>query len=180
MTRPCKDCGNEFTQYNKAQTRCPKCQLLRTKPKDKKQHKKPRDLSEKAYISVVRNTKIKNVSEKQLRINREYKKILVKIDNERARVCEGCGRGDVVLSHSHIISRQDCHNYGKPELIYDKNNIRLHCMSFAGHKGCHDTWETRDIKKMSKVRDFEQNMEYIKGQVPEVYNKLINRYSAWT
>lgn len=171
MKRPCKDCGNEFTRYNTIETRCPQCRVKRQENKPKKVVKN----GEKLYLALQSNKKINNVSSKQLRINARYKKTLVEIDNTRERICEGCGRGDVKLSRSHIISRQDCHNYGRPELIYDKNNVRLHCLTFAEHKGCHDTWETRDIKKMSQMRDFEQNIEYIKGQIIEVYNKLINK-----
>ena len=110
-------------------------------------------------------------SSKQTVIDLRYKKMLVEFDNNTERVCTGCGKRHpyVHLSHSHIISRQHCHNYGIPELIYNSRNITYHCLSFGEHKGCHEKWESKAQRK--ELLDYEKNIEFIKSINEELFYK---------
>ena len=116
---------------------------------------------------------MKKKSDKQIIIDREYKKMLSLFDDVTPRVCTGCGKRHpyVHLSHSHIISRQHCKDYGMPELIYDPRNITYHCLSMGEHKGCHDKWESRVQRQ--QLKDYEKNLEFIKT----INNELYERYN---
>ena len=123
------------------------------------------------FLSKKR-TPVKKVSAKQADINKEYAETCKQIDSQRDMICDGCGQhqgGDIVLSHSHIIARSDCKRIGRPELIYDENNIKLHCLDFAGHVGCHTKWA--NPKKRKQCLDYPNNMKFIKSEVPEMYEK---------
>ena len=98
-------------------------------------------------------------SNKQTAIDYQLRKTYQQIDNEREPVCEGCGRGDKPLSHSHTISRNRCKQIGKPELIYDKNNIELEC--FGTSTSCHDVWDGAGIKDQMKLNNFNKKMLFI-------------------
>ena len=115
---------------------------------------------------------IKKKSNKQIVIDREYKKMLEKFDLTTKRICTGCGQPHpkVRLSHSHIISRQHCKDYGLNELIYSPQNLTYHCLSFGEHKGCHEKWESRVERKT--LLDYEKNIEFIKT----INNQLYERY----
>lgn len=115
---------------------------------------------------------MKKVSDKQKAINREYKKMLEEFDRVTPRVCTGCNKPhpNVSLSHSHIISRQHCKDYGLDELIYSPDNLTYHCLSFGEHKGCHEKWESRVERKT--LLDYEKNIEFIKT----INNQLYERY----
>lgn len=129
----------------------------------------------KVSISLSKSSKKKfkqstiKKSKKQSEIDNRYLQTIKEIDQEREPVCEGCGRyqgGDVKLSHSHIISRRECHNIGRTDLIYDARNIRLHCMNFGEHEGCHEKWE--GIEK-HHLLDFDENMKFIRRVSEELY-----------
>ena len=98
-------------------------------------------------------------SSKQSGIDYQLRKTYVDIDNEREPVCEGCGRGDKPLSHSHTISRNRCKQIGKSELIYDKNNIEIEC--FGTSTSCHDIWEGAAMKYKMKLDNFDKKMLFI-------------------
>lgn len=94
--------------------------------------------------------------------------------------CESCLRPEspeVILSGSHLISRQDCLNYGLYELYYDIENIRFHCLDWGGRKGCHSNWENGT----KPGQDFQKNIEKIKIWLSdEKYYPLLNKYlSRW-
>lgn len=91
--------------------------------------------------------------------------IYKKIDTEREPVCCGCGRGGIPLSHSHIISRKRCKEIGKPELIYDEDNIELEC--FFDNRSCHHVWEHGTLAEKKKMINFAKKMEYVKKNDPE-------------
>ena len=104
------------------------------------------------------SSKIACVSKKQSASNRKLKKVYEEIANERGRYCNGCGRSDVPLSHSHLIPRSR-----RKDLETDKRNITYHCLSSVDYngksrKGCHDMWESLD---RIKLLDYHKNMETI-------------------
>lgn len=102
---------------------------------------------------------IRKKSNKQSAIDYQLRKTYEEIDSEREPVCEGCGRGDKPLSHSHTISRYRSKQIGKPELIYDKKNIEIEC--FGTNTSCHDIWEGAGIKEVMKMNNFDKKMLYI-------------------
>lgn len=115
---------------------------------------------------------IKSISKKQSVIETKYRNVLREIDENREKICSGCGRyqgGDVRLSHSHIISRADCKRIGKPQLIYHPENITYHCMDFGFNQGCHSKWE--NPTKRHLLLDYWDNLHKIKKLAPELYNK---------
>ena len=93
------------------------------------------------------------------------------IDNDREPVCQGCGRGDKPLSHSHSISVADCKGLGKWELIYAKENIELEC--FYGEQDCHNIWETGDVDKKAKLHNFERRMILLEEHDTRRYNAIV-------
>lgn len=128
--------------------------------------------SKKKQKSVIR------VSDEQKEINAKYKQVCIEIDGEREPMCTGCGRyqgGSIILSHSHLISREDCKRIGRPELIYAKKNITLHCIDFMGNIGCHRKWESKIKETMADLLDFEKNIEYIVSVSIDLFNKIMNR-----
>lgn len=111
---------------------------------------------------------VKKISEQQKIINELYKKTCEEIDNTREHICSGCGRNNS-LSHSHIISRQDCKNYGLLSLIADKRNITFHCIDNGEIKGCHLKWE--NPKERKQLLDYKRNIIFIKAINQEIYLK---------
>lgn len=127
------------------------------------------------FLKTSKHKPIKKISNEQAIIERLYKICITDIDYTREPVCSGCLRyqgGDIKLSHSHIISRKECKEIGKPELIYNENNIQFHCMDFGEHVGCHLKHE--NPKKRKDLMDYDQNMKYIRTQSIELYNKYSN------
>jgi len=103
---------------------------------------------------------MKKISTKQRKIKKDLAVIYEQIAEETGRYCKGCGRSDVPLSFSHLIPRSR-----RSDLITDKNNITLHCLSLE-RKGCHDIWESKD---RVKLLDYHKNMEYILEVDTEYY-----------
>ena len=102
------------------------------------------------------------MSKKQDKIKRKLNKIYHEILLER-NTCSGCGQhGNVVpLSFSHIIPRSR-----RGDLVTDRKNITLHCLSIGERKGCHEIWESRD---RDKLLDYFSNLAYIKEVDKEYY-----------
>lgn len=113
---------------------------------------------------------MKKVSNKQAIINRKLRKVYEQIDNEREQVCQGCGRSDKPLSHSHTISQKRCKEIGKPELIWDKGNIEIEC--FGNNNDCHNTWEKGTLATKTHLENFNKKMEYIKKHDNQKYMML--------
>lgn len=113
---------------------------------------------------------MKKFSNKRAAIERQYRKVCEEIDHEREPVCEGCGRGDRSLSHSHILSK-----YDRRDLIADKRNIRLHCFYVTGN--CHDKWEKGDPKEIVQMNDFIDNLIYIREKDQGEYRKILARFA---
>jgi hypothetical protein len=115
---------------------------------------------------------IKQVSEKQAPIERAYKLTCIDMDHTTEPLCTGCGKyqgGDIRLSHSHLISRADCKRIGRPELIYERDNLTYHCMNFGMNQGCHEKWENPIERKT--LLDYQKNIDYIKTVNSEMYIK---------
>lgn len=174
------DCGSKRPIVNKRHYLCQQKNHERlhgeTQFETRKKNYKP--IASKTPIKI-KKTRINNKSQKGKEINDAYIEIIKEIDQEREMVCDGCGRhqgGEIRLSHSHIISRQECHNIGKPELIYDKRNIQLHCMTFGNHKGCHEIWEG---PQKHLLLDFDQNMKFIKSIDQTLYRQKLNKIKAY-
>jgi 5-methylcytosine-specific restriction endonuclease McrA len=102
------------------------------------------------------------VSKKQDKIKRQLNKIYHQILLER-NSCSGCGKhGNAVpLSFSHIIPRSR-----RGDLVTDRKNITLHCLSIGERKGCHEIWESRE---RYKLLDYFSNLAYIKEVDLEYY-----------
>jgi len=107
---------------------------------------------------------MKKISDKQKIINKELKRVYKEIADTRPHYCSGCGRGDLPLSHSHIIPRSR-----RRDLITDPRNITYHCLGgIDGRKGCHELWEGC-IEDKQKLLDYGDNMEYILEVDTEYY-----------
>ncbi len=110
------------------------------------------------------------MSKKQNKIKRQLNKIYHEILLER-NTCSGCGKhGNAVpLSFSHIIPRSR-----RGDLVTDRNNITLHCLSIGERKGCHEIWESRE---RYKLLDYFTNLAYIK-EVDKEYYYLITELNV--
>lgn len=102
----------------------------------------------------------------QTEITANYIEVCQQIDQERERCCEGCGKNRP-LSHSHLISKKACKWLHKTELIWDKNNIRLHC--FCESDACHQRWENMQVVGML---DLLENLNYVASMDIELFNKI--------
>ena len=102
------------------------------------------------------------MSKKQDKIKRQLNKIYHEILLER-NTCSGCGKhGNAVpLSFSHIIPRSR-----RGDLVTDRRNITLHCLSMGERVGCHTLWES---KERDKLLDYFSNLAYIKEVDKEYY-----------
>jgi len=110
------------------------------------------------------------VSKKQDKIKRKLNKIYSDILLERNN-CSGCGQSGyaVPLSFSHIIPRSR-----RGDLVTDRRNITLHCLSMGERKGCHEMWEG---KERDKLLDYFHNLAYIK-EVDLEYYYIITELNA--
>ena len=109
---------------------------------------------------------MKKISSKQKEIKRKLNKVYKEIAQERAAYCEGCGRSDVPLSHSHIIPRSR-----RGDLVCIKDNIQYLCLSMGERKGCHEKWESRE---KDQLLCYHKNLEYILEEDTEYYLSLIH------
>jgi len=104
---------------------------------------------------------MKKISSKQKEIKRKLNKVYNSIAYDRGHYCEGCGRSDVLLSHSHIIPRSR-----RSDLVCVKDNIQYLCLSMGGRTGCHELWESRG---KTKLLCYHKNLEYILQEDTEYY-----------
>tara|TARA_R100000742_G_C4275720_1_gene96374 strand:- start:238 stop:576 length:339 start_codon:yes stop_codon:yes gene_type:complete len=104
---------------------------------------------------------MKKISSKQKEIKRKLNKVYKEIAQERAAYCEGCGRSDIPLSHSHIIPRSR-----RGDLVCIKDNIQYLCLSMGERKGCHEKWESRE---KDQLLCYHKNLEYILQEDTEYY-----------
>lgn len=190
----CTGCNKSKQIVNRTKWLCQACNHFRLKGETieqtaKRKHKEQQirlmeKAKEKAKQPVSRITKvsperkkqapIRQRSAKQAEIEREYHKTIAYMDLHEDHICSGCGRyqgGEIRLSHSHIISRDQCKDNGMPMLIAERKNITYHCLTFGNHKGCHSKWESNSERR--ELLDYEQNMAYIEQTIPSLYRELI-------
>ena len=126
------DCGEERPIVNKTRNLCAEKNRIRldAQTPDKKRREGSR--------FVKKNKGMKHFSKKRSGIEDDYRQAQKEIWMYREACCDECGRTDR-LSFSHLIARSK-----RPDLIAEKKNIVLHCMSFDGDTGCHERWEAGD------------------------------------
>lgn len=120
----------------------------------------------------IKKSKPKQISTKQAEINKLYKLTCIDMDYTTEPVCTGCLKyqgGDIKLSHSHIISREDCKRIGRIDLVYTRENLTYHCLDMGEHTGCHRKHESPVERKT--LADYQKNIEYIKSISEELYLK---------
>lgn len=104
---------------------------------------------------------VKRVSDKQADINDRLHEVYEMLDAEMKHewgglICTAYPMGDYYLiDHSHTISRDRCKKLGKPELIYDPDNIQ-HCSRVA-----HEEWDNYS-PKMLRHANWQKRMDFIK------------------
>lgn len=113
---------------------------------------------------------MKRISNKQSVINKRLAEVYNQLANEREHICSGCGRGDLPLSHSHIIPRSR-----RKDLECEGGNITYHCLSIGGRVGCHELWES-NMRDKQKLLDYHANMDYIL-EVDAEYFYLLTEWS---
>lgn len=181
----CSECGVVKPIVNKKRGLCDDCNFTRlhhgkTKEevykerhakKEKKftQVKKFNFVDKIPLVKKIKKTFIKKISNKKAAVEKELRVVYKKIDNDREPICEGCGRGDVPLSHSHLLSQ-----YFRQDLITEEENIRLHC--FGNYNSCHDKWERGAPVDLIEMKDFKENLEYIKEVDRGAYNKIVANF----
>jgi len=112
---------------------------------------------------VLRSSKMKKSTKEARNIKEDYRATCQEISEERDAICEGCESALRPLSFSHLISRKE-----RKDLIANKKNIHIHCMSFMGVEGCHDKYEKGDY---SDLKDIEKIKEAIRELDPELYRR---------
>lgn len=106
-------------------------------------------------IQQIRSAEIsKELSELKALIRREA------IENDQY-YCEGCGQSHVILDCSHVMS---VGRFKRFEL--ERQNVRLLCRS------CHLKHESNDMKQMTQLFCFNDDMLYIKSKNILEYNRL--------
>lgn len=138
--------GKEY--YEKAKLRAKEKQASK-KPEPQQARQKINHFSKKGKIAHDELTEVK----------REIRQQAQDMDN---RFCRGCGRGDVGLDCSHILSVKQ-----RPDLANDKHNINLLC------RRCHEKHESFDIKLMLELRCFESDMRYTYAHDEQKFNKVL-------
>lgn len=156
---PCSNCNKIKPIVNKKHHLCPECNRERLDAQSsKKQAKKIRK-----KIREERG----NPNDYSIRA-----KLYEEIASEREWVCSGCGKRDH-LSHSHIISVKK-----RKDLEFVKENIVYDCMSMGEQEGCHDKWESGNIKKMMEVVNFNERISYIRKTDESYFNLLMTKVNA--
>lgn len=161
----CK-CGSKHI-VNKKYQLCDACNYVRI-------HGKSR--YEVGREKAQKNTKPKKVYRIKTKINHikidAYAKFDKQMEREDKVFCSGCGTY-FNLSHSHLVPV----SFNK-RLEGDLNNLKYHCVSMGEKVGCHDKWESRDIKLMQELNDFEESMERVKVLDPKYYLVIKERLDA--
>lgn len=183
----CSSCKKNRIIINKKYNLCPDCNNLRLNPnyredqiakqiqynntqRIKQQEKKKQvdNTDRKPIIQTKPRTSVRKVSTKEKDNKQKLHQVYAQIDQERERFCSGCGRSDVPLSHSHIISRHQ-----NKALESDPENIVYDCLSMGNRKGCHDRWEHASQKeKKVMLLNYEERMAYIRSKDRLLYHRL--------
>ena len=133
----CSKCDNVDIIVNRTRWLCNSCNRKRLDDQNTGEKKVRKGLQTRSAIKAGKGG-LKRFTKKRQKIEVDYKKVQEEIWNERPHICDECGRPDR-LSFSHLISRNK-----RTDLIAEKRNIVLHCMTFDGDVGCHERWEAGD------------------------------------
>lgn len=167
---PCAECGLTKPIVNQFYDLCTDCNFRRTHHGQTRaqvgatrlRRRRARPTPSKTPLvrarprPVVRNSRsakrkaIPQRSAKQVARDAGMRATYAVIDATREPVCEGCGRGDCPLSHSHVLSQGQ-----RKDLVAEAGNIRLHCPT------CHDHWEGADPLHLVHMRDIVPNLTYV-------------------
>ena len=91
--------------------------------------------------------------------------------SDREQFCSGCGQNQY-LSRSHIIRRSlDRQLIADPDNIVFDCTYRLEADEF-GNKGCHERWESMEIKQMLTLNNFKQRLDYVEKHNLNLFNKI--------
>lgn len=128
------------------------------------------ELKQQEQASRLRGGKksIKKKSDRQREVDEKLKEVYEWMARHMEMACTGCG-STKHLSRSHIIRRS-----WRDDFETERENITYHCLvRLDGSKGCHDRWESTTERIF--LRDYEQNMAYIKREDPELYWQIYYR-----
>lgn len=125
---------------------------------------------EKSRQKSKKKNTLKSVSKKESKNLRERARIYEEIDEERLKICSGCGQRSF-LSHSHLISQKN------KKFQSDKRNIVYDCMQREisdqfGSLGCHSRWESGSLEKIRTLTNWEYRMRFLKEEDPEKYERI--------
>lgn len=174
----CSECDKDYPIVNKKYGLCGECNYKRlhngqTREEVYAQRRKAKSPSIAKPLGrstnarpLVARKRIKPITAKKAERDRKMHETYRRIDTTRERKCQGCLRIDLPLSHSHILSQGN-----RPDLAADEENIQLHC--FGDYLRCHEKWERGIINEVKHMADFERNLQYIKQQDEDAYNKII-------
>ena len=173
-TKKCSDCkeykqadDKHFFPFHMAKdglmNRCMTCEIERRTIKGKEYLERSKA---RAKEKAANKKPIQYFSQKGKAIHDQLtevkKQIRIEADNLDNRFCRGCGRGDVGLDCSHILSTKQ-----RPDLQFDKHNVNLLC------RNCHLKHESFDIKLMLELKCFESDMKYIYAHDQQKFNKVL-------
>lgn len=169
----CQKCNYARLHHGKTEQQVAK-ERHEKRHKDIKPNIKQRNEVDKGTLieTLKKKFSIKQVSNKKAERDRLMKITYHKIDTTRDPVCEACGRGDVSLSHSHLLSQAN-----RPDLADDPDNIRLHCMD-GGYYSCHNTWERGIPHELILMDDFKENLAYIELMDKERFRKIMVNFET--
>jgi len=191
LIKQCKgDCGQETVIVNKHYGLCDDCNYKRLHGGQSKSQvyqsraiqraiDKPKvnptithDNRQVVVAELKSKYSIKKISNKKAERDKRMHVTYAKIDQNRPPICEGCGRGDLPLSHSHLLSQHD-----RPDLADAEQNIRLHC--FGSYAACHETWERGVPYQVVEMDDFAANVQYISTVDKQKYNAIVASFEFY-
>lgn len=177
----CRECNILLPIVNKFYGLCAECNFKRThggktrqevaveKHRDKVAQKRSVVSVDQRQVVKRRQKRLKQVSVKQQERNERMHATYRLIDDTREPVCEGCGQGGLVLSHSHLLSQKQ-----RGDLAAEADNIRLHCCGSS--YSCHEVWERADPVELVQMLDLRANLRYIEAQDPKKYRRLMIKF----
>ncbi|KKN85546.1 hypothetical protein LCGC14_0278690 [marine sediment metagenome] len=124
---------------------------------------------------MVKRSKPKARSAKEVKIKAKYAKVCKEIDEEMfydlgCLVCTSC--------HINLGGRSWGHSHNLPKgrfkhLELDKKNLSSRCQDWGEHHGCHEKLDNMEIESIVRFKDFDDIMAYRYDNAPEEYNKMI-------
>lgn len=105
---------------------------------------------------------IKQVSANKAAQIRARNKTYEKLDSSWSGCCQGCGRWEEVIDHSHLLSQKDF-----PHLAAHPANIVPHC------RACHEIWHN-PVRRW-KLLDYVENMIFIQSVAPREFERMLGQ-----